>query len=340
VSLIYPGISNERNLALLEDDLDEHRLLPNHESRRLGASDLCLVDAEQFQRLREAIREEKKRSEPIFWPVILFIDSDRRTKRPIIEESVIDEIVEIPVKSALLKARINNLLERRSMSRELADYNQNLESKVHRRTQDLQEREEEIIHRLVSASQYRDQETGGHIRRLGLYAEQMAEELGWEGEPLNNIRLAAMMHDVGKLGIPDDVLQKPGDLTDEEFETMKDHSVIGAEILQDSDVPPLQMAETVARYHHEQWDGSGYPAGLAGEDIPESARIVSVIDVYDALVHDRVYRDAMPEQKVLDIIDEDSGTHFDPEMVDCFFEVLPSLRAIRQLNPEELDDAV
>jgi putative two-component system response regulator len=304
------------------------------------ASDLCVIDGRQLKRLDDSIREKKQQSDPIFWPVLLLLRPEQQNGRPILRNDAVDDVVNIPIQPASLEARIENLLTRRRMSRDLSDYNRNLQAKVERRTREIESREQEIVMRLASASKHRDEETGGHIRRLALYAECMAEELGWDQQRQSNLRLAAMMHDVGKIGIPDDILLKPGDLTDDEFETMQDHTVIGAELMEGSDIELLGLAETVARYHHEQWDGSGYPEGLSGDSIPEPARIVAVVDVYDALVHDRVYRDAMPENKVLDIIREDSGSHFEPRMVDCFFEILPSIRAVRQLNSEQLVDAV
>ncbi|MFH1923305.1 MAG: HD-GYP domain-containing protein, partial [Planctomycetota bacterium] len=149
------------------------------------------------------------------------------------------------------------------------------------------------------------------------------------------IRLAAPMHDVGKIGIPDAILQKPGKLTLEEFEIMKTHTVIGADMLTGSDVPMLQMAREIAFAHHERWDGSGYPNRLTGPDIPESARIVAIVDVYDALTHDRVYRPAMAEEEVLEIMRQGVGTHFDPCLSALFFS---HLEDISQLAEENKDD--
>jgi len=338
---IYPALSKSKNRELLKQDLNgQYDMKDTTSGESFKGTDLCLIDVKEFNKRREQILTQKERSEPIFWPVLLMLRSGQEKSATILSKDDVDEVVNVPVEPSAFRARIDNLLKRRQMSRQLADYNQNLESKVQRRTREIQDREEEIIQRLASASKYRDQETGGHIRRIGLYAEQMADTLNWEPERVRNLRLASMMHDIGKLGIPDEILQKPGDLTDEEFETMKDHSTIGADIVAESDVAPLKMAQVVARHHHEQWDGSGYPDGLSGETIPEEARVVAVADVYDALVHDRVYRDAMPEKKVLDIIREDSGSHFDPDMVECFLNNLPSIRAIRQLNPEELSNAI
>jgi response regulator RpfG family c-di-GMP phosphodiesterase len=209
------------------------------------------------------------------------------------------------------------------------DRKRELQRKVRQRTAEVHQREEEVALRLVSASEYRDEDTGSHIRRMGLYASALAEALGWTAEEAQNIRVAAPMHDVGKIGVPDGILLKTGKLTTEEFEVVKKHSEIGATILDESDIPLLNMAYDIALHHHERWAGNGYPHGLSGEAIPLCARIVSVADVYDALVHTRPYRLALPEEQALEIMDADRGKHFDPWIFDRFMEILPEIRSIR-----------
>jgi putative two-component system response regulator len=145
----------------------------------------------------------------------------------------------------------------------------------------------------------------------------------------NDIKLAATMHDIGKVAIPDHILTKPGPLTHDEFELMKKHTVIGASILERSQIPLLHMARDIALGHHERWNGSGYPRTLAGEAIPKSALIVAIVDVYDALVHDRPYRPAMSEEKALSIIMAGNGRLFGQEILECFLSLLPRLREIR-----------
>lgn len=150
-----------------------------------------------------------------------------------------------------------------------------------------------------------------HIRRTGLLSELLARAAGWSNADAEAIRQAAPMHDIGKIGVPDAVLRKPGELTPEEHEIMRTHTVIGAKMLAGSNAPVLKMAREIALHHHERWDGTGYPDGLAGYDIPEIARIVTIVDVYDALTHDRVYRRALPEDEVLAIMHQGLGTHYD-----------------------------
>jgi CHASE1-domain containing sensor protein len=241
--------------------------------------------------------------------------------------------------SALLAARLRLSIDRRAfVERSLAEkrrYARELEETVREQTAGIRRAQEEIIFRLVSASQWRDEETGMHVRRTGLFSEVLAKAAGWSAAEAEVIRQAAPMHDVGKIGIPDAVLRKPGKLTPEEFEVMRTHTLIGAEMLADSDVPMLRMAREIALNHHEQWDGQGYPNGLSGQDIPESARILAIVDVYDALTHDRVYRPALPEDKVLEIMRQGAGTHFDPLLLSCFFLQLAEIRRIADEHADE-----
>jgi len=226
-------------------------------------------------------------------------------------------------------------LERRRLLLLSRQYEQSLEQEVMARTARIREREYEIVLRLMSAMEYRDIETGAHIRRIGLYSAEMAKALEWTAEAVADIQLAATMHDIGKIGIPDRILQKPGSLNAEEWKIMKEHTRIGARILGKSDIPVLRLAKEIALSHHERWDGRGYPEKLAGETIPESARIVAVADVYDALVNERPYKPAIPEEKAIAIMLRDRGTHFDPRVLDCFMSILTRIRQIAAEVTEE-----
>jgi cyclic di-GMP phosphodiesterase len=211
--------------------------------------------------------------------------------------------------------RIRNLLLTRLLQRELRRQNASLEQRVRARTRQLEEAHLEIIERLAIAAEYRDDETGEHTKRVGRTAALVAQKLGLAEEFVERIRRAAPLHDVGKLGISDDILLKPGKLTSEEFETMKLHTRIGAEILGRSRSRLLKLSEEIALTHHEHWDGSGYPAALAGESIPLSGRIVAVADVFDALTNTRPYKDAWPRERALAEIKKLSGKYFDPNVV-------------------------
>ncbi len=194
-----------------------------------------------------------------------------------------------------------------------------LERKVRQRTADLEEAQFEIVERLALAAEYRDDETGKHTKRVGILSAKLAKEFGWPESQVEVIRRAAPMHDVGKIGIDSAVLLKPGKLTTEEFDHIKEHVTIGHGILSGSRFSMLQMAAEIALYHHENWDGTGYQAGLKGEAIPESARIVTVIDVFDSLTHKRPYKEAWPVEKALEEITSLRRTKFDPRVLDAFF---------------------
>jgi len=245
-----------------------------------------------------------------------------------------------PVDRRELLLQVERGMERRHLLLERRRYTEQLERTVRRQTLEIQRAHEETIHRLLGASMYRDEETGAHIRRTGLASELLARAAGWPTPQSEQIRMAAPMHDIGKIGIPDAILRKPGKLTAQEFETMKAHTRIGAAILAGSRSPMLQMARQIALCHHEQWDGRGHPRGLRGPDIPESARIVALIDVYDALTHDRVYRPALSQAKAVEIIRSGRGTHFEPRLVDLFFQVLPEIEAIATAHPDWPDSPV
>ncbi len=219
---------------------------------------------------------------------------------------------------ALLQAARENLLTQEA-----------LEAEVSKRTIEIRERESEVAGRLIYAAGFRDEETGAHIKRIGLYAAEIATSLGWSPTQIDDIKTAAPMHDIGKIGIPDSILKKPGKLTKEEFTIMRRHPEIGAEILANSQVPMIRLAAEIAGCHHEHWDGNGYPDGLAGEDIPIGARIVAIVDVYDALVHERVYKNAYPEEEAISMMSDIVATQFDPTIFQVFTNNLDVMRAIR-----------
>lgn len=218
----------------------------------------------------------------------------------------------------LLQSARDNLLTQEELERE-----------VSKRTSEIRGRELEIAERLIYAAGFRDEETGAHIRRIGYYSAVMAEAIGWPSLAVDDIKIAAPMHDIGKIGIPDSILKKPARLDDVEFSIMRTHTSIGREMLSDSTVPMLQIAADIAGYHHECWDGSGYPEGLHGENIPIAARIVAIVDVYDALVHSRVYKAAFLEHVALDMMNGLVGIQFDPYLFQVFISRLDDMRAIR-----------
>jgi putative two-component system response regulator len=240
-----------------------------------------------------------------------------------------------PVTREQLILQARKTIAQRQMLIERRQHTERLEQQIEQQTVAIRHAHEETIHRLVAASSCRDVETNMHIFRTGLLAELLARAKGWNSIDAETIRLAAPMHDIGKIGIPDAILRKPSKLTREEFEIMKTHTSIGANMLEGSEVPMLQMARQIALCHHERWNGGGYPAGLASHAIPEAARIMAIIDAYDSLTHVRVYRPALPEKETLKIMRHGEGNDFDPALLAIFFQILPAIRRIAACYPDE-----
>lgn len=193
----------------------------------------------------------------------------------------------------------------------------------------LQDAHLDLIHRLAKASEYKDNETGSHVQRMSRFTKELALEYGYSEEDAQQLMQAATMHDIGKIGIPDKILLKPGKLTPEEFEIMKSHATIGAQILSEPNSRLVELAHIVALTHHEKWDGSGYPNGLAGEDIPIEGRLAAITDVFDALTSVRPYKKAWSIEEAMDYIMSQSGKHFDPDLPPLMAKILPRLLAIK-----------
>lgn len=215
-----------------------------------------------------------------------------------------------------------------------------LEERVHEQTADIRSAQEDVLCRLASAAQLCDQETEMHVRRTGLMSQALARAADWFGDDLDSLRQAAPMHDIGKIGIPDAILGKKGALTREEFEVLKNHTRIGADILGGTKVPMLQMGHDIALNHHERWDGKGYPRGLAGKTIPESARIVAIVDAYDTLTHGDGNRPALPEDEALAQMRQEAEKQFDPTLLATFFRHLPEIRRIAEAYPDRKRNGV
>ncbi|MBK8573873.1 MAG: response regulator [Holophagaceae bacterium] len=243
-----------------------------------------------------------------------------------------------PYQPREILVQVNSALRRRMLEIAFRDREAQLAQKVREQTLEIRDSREEIALRLIAASEHRDNETGMHVRRIGLYAAEMARLLGWDLQGVDTIRAAAPMHDIGKIGVPDAILQKPSTLTEAEWVTMKRHTTMGATILKGSTVPFIQMGARIAIGHHEKWDGSGYPKGLRGEAITLEARITALVDVYDAVSNRRHYKEPWPEEQVVDLIQKGSGVHFDPRLVELFLANLDRFRAILNANPDEAHD--
>lgn len=291
--------------------------------------DIMMPDIDGYEVCR-TLKADKKTS---FIPIIfLTAKSEIEDETKGLEMGAVDYITK-PLSPPILLARVKTHLALKRMQDFLRDQNEFLESEVDKRTEEIVAIQDVTIHAMASMAETRDNETGNHIRRTQQYVKVLAEKLRTHPrfeKFLNNDKTieilykSAPLHDIGKVGIPDAILLKPGRLTNEEFEVMKSHTTLGRDAIVHAEkslgleVPFLQYAKEIAYSHQEKWDGSGYPQGLSGDDIPVSARLMAVADVYDALISRRVYKEPMPHEKAVQIMLEGKGKHFDPDMIDAF----------------------
>jgi putative two-component system response regulator len=288
--------------------------------------------------------------------IILSANSENQIKREALKLGATDFLSK-PVDPSDLVLRVQNALMVKRHHDHLTNYAVELERQVRERTRQIEKSREQIIHCLARAAEYRDNETGEHVIRVGKYSAVIAHQLGFGSEYCREIELAAQLHDVGKIGIPDSVLLNPGRLNNEEFEVMKTHCGLGMEIMEPLanaeiervrrhtsmggfimdgvDSPMLELAATIARTHHEKWDGTGYPEGLKGDDIPIEGRICCVADVYDALCSERPYKPKFPIQRCLEIMLSERGSRFDPIVLDAFFERIEDIEEIRKAHHDQ-----
>lgn len=231
--------------------------------------------------------------------------------------------------------RVKNLLEVCMLHRRICQDNQILEERVRERTRQLFETQVNLIRCLGKVAEYRDNETGMHVLRMSESSAILAHKMGLSDDEVDVIRHASPMHDIGKIAIPDSILLKQGKLTDDEWEVMKQHTVLGAEILAEQDSVLMETAAHIAQTHHEKWDGSGYPKGLKGEDIPLYTRIITVCDVFDALTSTRPYKQAWPVEQAINYLRENAGTAFDPAVVKHFETIIDQVLALREHYPDE-----
>ena len=250
-------------------------------------------------------------------PILVFTaDVTMQTRRTVLEAGASDFLTK-PGDMVEILLRVRNFLELRRLQKDLESANHTLEDKVLERTQQLWDANVEVVYRLAKAAEYRDDQTGEHINRVADLTHRLALKLGMDESEAELIRLAAPLHDVGKIALADSILLKPGKLTAEEREEMQHHTEIGARILSNGKSELLQLAEIIALTHHERWDGGGYPRGLSGEEIPLVGRILAVADVYDALTNERPYKKAWPVDEAIAEIERNAGHQFDPRVVDA-----------------------
>ncbi len=268
-------------------------------------------------------------------PVLMITANDQKDVRYEALLGGANDFLTKPIDRIEFSARVRNMLALRTGQKFLADRAAHLANEVAERTREIRDRERELIYRISRAAEFRDPETGAHIQRMAHYSEIIARGLDLDAATCNLILRAAPMHDVGKIGIRDHILLKPGRLTPQEFEIMKQHATLGYELLKDSGSEILQAGAEIALAHHEKYDGSGYPRGLKGSAIPLFGRIVAVADVFDALTSERPYKKAWSLDDAMRFLEDGRGSHFDPLCVEAFLAGWEDVLEVRQRFRDE-----
>jgi len=339
------------NVMLLEQLLEEEgyeNVLSTTDSRKVvdlylsEKIDMILLDIrmpymdgiEVMHALKEVIGDED------YLPIlVLTAQTDMETRQQALAAGARDFLTK-PFQPWEVFQRIHNLLETRifyNNQRLRADV---LDSEVKKRTKEIRETQLEVVRRLGRAGEYRDNETGAHVERMSKSCRLLALKAGMGEEFAELIVQASPMHDVGKIGIPDKILLKPGRLTPEERVIMETHVEIGVDIIGDFNSDMLEMARQIAGSHHEKWDGSGYPNGLSSENIPIEGRIAAICDVFDALTSARPYKKAWPVEEAIAFLQENAGSHFDPKLIELFIEIIPDVLSLREEHPDDDEELV
>lgn len=290
----------------------------------------------------EVARRLKSDNETKIIPIVMVTALQEVRDRIKALEVGADDFLTKPVDKTEVRARVASLLKVKAYNDHMRNHQQELESEVAKRTKELRKAFEKIkivsletIYKLTKAAEYKDEDTGAHIQRMSNYSAIIAGKMGLAEQTVESILYAAPMHDIGKIGIPDRILLKPAKLDSDEWMTMKQHTVIGGRILEESAAVFIRLGEVVALTHHEKWDGTGYPKGLKGKNIPLVGRIIAIADVFDALTSKRPYKEAFSLEKSYEIIKEGRGTHFDPDVMDAFFASQEKLLAIKEKFMDE-----
>lgn len=297
----------------------------------VGIVDYRLPGLNGVELIKEIHQHPAHKDKPI---VIVTADRDKDIRLEAIVAGAVD-FLNKPLEVVEFKARVKNLTKLAEAHRKLESRAEWLKEEVDRATLELRKRGEEIVHRLILASEYKDLDTAMHTLRMANFCELIAEELGMTEDFRRDLKMAAPMHDIGKVGIPDRIMLKRGPLTPDEREEINRHTDIGAGILQGSSCRLLQVATQIAATHHERWDGTGYPKGLRGEEIPLVGRIAAVADVFDALTTERPYKAAWSNDRAFSFLEEKAGTDFDPACVAAFLSKRPEVEAIQAKFADE-----
>lgn len=319
------------NLILVQDSREVLNAYREHQP------DLILLDINMPHIDGYQVMEQLKGlGDPLLPPIVIL--TAQRTQDYLLRalDAGARDFISKPFDRNELLMRVRNLLDAQLAHRVLYNQKDVFEQMVRERTRELHHTRLQVVQRLGMAAEYRDEETGCHILRMSHMCALLAKEIGWSDADCDLILNASPMHDIGKIGIPDAILLKPGKLEGHEWEVMKTHASIGAKLLEDEDSNLIRMARDIALTHHEKWDGSGYPQGLGGGAIPQAGRIAALADVFDALTSERPYKKAWTVEAAVELIKENSGKHFDPTLVEVFLRKLPCIVAIKEkfVEPE------
>ena len=325
IAEILSGISADLAVLTFDHPLEAVKYAADH-PLDLVVTDFSMPELDGIG----VIRLLKEMDHLVDLPIVVVTASDDLAVRYAALDAGAADFLIRPINPRECQSRCRNLLKMRSFQLQNKRHAELLQQRVAEVTEDLQSRSMEMLQRLAVVAEKRDSETGQHLVRLARYSKLLAREVGFSESEVHVIGMAAPLHDIGKIGIPDGILLAPRRLTESELVVMRTHPDIGYEMLHGSTSESMKMSADIARYHHERFDGSGYPLGLRGEDIPLSARIVAVADVWDALLATRPYKRPWTEDAAIDLLRSGAGAQFDPALVDAFLANLDTLRTIRR----------
>ncbi len=325
VAEILSGISADIDVVTFAQPLEAVRYAAEN------PLDLVITDFSMPELDGLGVIRQLKRMDHLFdLPIVVVTALDDMDVRYAALDAGAADFLTRPINHRECQARCRNLLKMRLFQLQNRRHAEVLQQRVAEVSEDLQQRNMEMLQRLAVVAEKRDSETGQHLLRMARYSMLLAREVGFSEAEVHVIGMAAPLHDIGKIGIPDEILLAPRRLSESELVVMRTHPVIGYEMLQGSTSESMKMSADIAHYHHERFDGSGYPTGLRGQDIPLSARIVAVADVWDALMSTRPYKKPWAEEAAVDLLRRGAGVQFDPRLVDAFLSTLDVLRAIRR----------
>ena len=314
IKILNDLLRDEYNISIATNGHDALEIVESSDHPDLILLDIMMPDMDGYEVCTRLKQNINTKNIPVLF-VTTKDDVEDETKGLLLGA---EDYITKPYSPPIVKQRVRNHMA-------LHIYQEHLENLVSQRTQQLRKSYIDTVHRLTLASEYKDQETGSHIKRISHYCRELSHRLGLDNEFCNEIFYASPMHDIGKVAIPDAILLKQATLTDEEWEIMKTHTMVGASILMGAESPILQMAVDIAASHHERWDGTGYPRGIKEEEIPLTARIMNITDQYDALRSIRPYKPGYSHEKTMEILTKGDGRtmphHFDPNIHDCLIKV-------------------